>query len=240
MDRKPKYIPAFKANWLTIFLALYGLFVFLPFFAPIMMEWNLPGLGKAIYGVYSFVCHQLPQRSLFFFGPKLMYSVDEVRAAWQMTENPLILRQFIGNQEMGWKVAWSDRMISMYGGIWVAGLVWALFGKRKLKIPILIFILLAFPMAFDGITHLISDFSGITAGFRYTNDWLAALTGNYFSASFYVGDAVGSFNSWARWLSGLLFGFGLVWWAFPYVSESLDQTAPPGFLQSKSINSGLR
>lgn len=233
MDRTLKHTPALRTKWLTIFLVLYGLFVSLPFLAPVMMKWNLPGLGRAIYGVYSFVCHQLPQRSLFFFGPKLMYSVNEIQDVWQKTDNPLILRQFIGSPEMGWKVAWSDRMISMYGGVWVAALLWWLFGKRTSKISIWIFILLAFPMALDGTTHLISDFSGITAGFRYTNDWLAALTRNYFSNSFYAGDAIGSFNSWARWISGLLFGFGLVWWAFPYIGESFYQNTQVGFAQAK-------
>jgi len=237
MIAKPKYIPAFKVKWLTVFLALYGLFVLLPFLAPVMMKWNLPVVGKVIYGAYSFVCHQLPQRSLFFFGPELMYSVDEIQAAWQQTDNPFVLRQFVGNPEMGWKVAWSDRMISMYGGVWVAGLLWALFGKRNLKVPIWIFALLAFPIVLDGLTHVISDFSGLVQGFRYTNHWLAVLTRNSFPASFYAGDAIGSFNSWARWLSGLLFGFGLVWWAFPYVSESFEGPAPHGFIPEKSLNS---
>jgi uncharacterized membrane protein len=232
--RKPRAIPAFKTNWLAVFLVLYGLFVFLPFLAPVMMKWNLPGPGKVIYGIYSFVCHQLPQRSLFFFGPKLMYSVEEIQTAWQVTDNPMILRQFIGNPEMGWKVAWSDRMISMYGGVWVSGLAWSLLGKRRL--PFRIFVLLALPMVLDGFTHLLSDVSGVTAGFRYTNDWLAALTGNYLPNSFYAGDAIGSFNSWARWLSGLLFGFGLVWWAFPYVNESLDRNPELDLHSQNNLN----
>jgi hypothetical protein len=105
-----------KSNWLNIFLVAYGAFVFLPFLAPVFMKWNLSVLGRAIYLAYSFVCHQLPERSLFFFGPKLMYSVEEIQVAWQRTTDPLILRQFVGNPGMGWKVAWSDRMISMYGG----------------------------------------------------------------------------------------------------------------------------
>ncbi|HEX2994230.1 MAG TPA: DUF2085 domain-containing protein [Anaerolineales bacterium] len=228
VDRKPQHTPALKTKWLTLFLALYGLFVFLPFAAPLMMKWNLPALGKPIYFVYSFVCHQLPQRSLFFFGPRLMYSVSEIQAAWQVTDNPMILRQFIGNPEMGWKVAWSDRMISMYGGIWVAGLLWAIYGKRDSKTPLWVFLALTLPMVLDGTTHLISDFNGVASGFRYTNDWLATLTRNSLPASFYVGDALGSFNSWARWLSGLLFGFGMVWWSFPFISESLDLHARSG------------
>jgi hypothetical protein len=42
------------------------------------------------------------------------------------TDNPLILRQFVGNPEMGWKVAWSDRMVSLYGGIFLFTLFYRL------------------------------------------------------------------------------------------------------------------
>lgn len=184
-----------------------------------MMKWNLPALGRIIYFVYSFLCHQLPERSLFLFGPRWMYSISEIQSAWQNTDNPLILRQFIGNPQMGWKVAWSDRMISMYGGIWFAALLWSL-SKKQRRISVWIFILLALPIVLDGFTHLISDFSGLAAGFRYTNHWLAVLTQNSFPSTFYVGDSLGSFNSWMRWLTGFLFAFGLVWWLFPYVFES--------------------
>lgn len=222
-----------KISGLTIFLAGYGMFVFLPLVAPVLMKWNLPELGNAIYVVYSFICHQLPQRSLFFFGSNWMYSVGEIQAAWQRTEDPLILRQFIGNPHMGWKVAWSDRMISTYGGVWVSSLLWGMLRKYHQKISIRFFIVLAFPIVLDGFTHFISDISGLIQGFRYTNDWLAILTQNYFPDSFYVGDALGSFNSWMRWLSGLLFGFGLVWWVFPYIWESLEQNAQIKFEEAR-------
>jgi len=206
-------------KWWFTFLSVYGVFVLLPFFAPVFMHWNVDGLGRAIYFFYSFLCHQLPERSLFLFGAKWMYSIDEIRAVWQNTGNPLILRQFIGTSEMGWKVAWSDRMISLYGGIWLAGLIWGILPKRVRKASIWIFILLALPMVLDGMTHLLSDFSGLADGFRYTNEWLVTLTNHVFAASFYRGDDLGSFNSWMRWVTGLLFGFGLVWWAFPYLDE---------------------
>lgn len=215
---------ASNRKWLIIFLLGYGIFVMLPFLAPVMMYLGFHPVGRIIYFVYSFLCHQLPERSLFLFGPKLMYPVEQIRMVWQNTDNPLILRQFIGNAEMGWKVAWSDRMISLYGGIWLAGLFWGLLSKRARKISIWIFVALALPMIVDGSTHLLSDFSGLTNGFRYTNEWLVILTNRVFASSFYIGDGLGSFNSWMRWTSGLLFAFGLVWWAFPYVDEQFGNT----------------
>jgi len=216
-------------KWWFVFLSIYGVFVFLPFTAPIFMHLKLDMLGQAVYFFYSFLCHQLLERSLFFFGQKWMYSLDEIKTVWQNTDNPLILRQFIGTPEMGWKVAWSDRMISMYGGIWLAGLIWGLLPKQSEKISIWIFFLFALPMALDGGTHFLSDLSGFTTGFRYSNEWLAILTNHHFTTHFYQGDALGSFNSWMRWVTGLLFGFGLVWWAFPYVEEA--------FLERSNINS---
>lgn len=209
-------------KWLPIFLAVYGVFVFLPFAAPVFRHWNMDGLAGAIYMFYSFICHQLPERSLFLFGTKWMYSVDEIRVVWQNTDNPLILRQFIGNPEMGWKIAWSDRMISMYGGIWLAGLIWGLLPRHTRKVSIWVFVLFALPMALDGMTHLISDFSGLFNGFRYTNGWLAIATNNIFAPTFYLGDGLGSFNSWMRWVTGFLFSFGLVWWGFPYLEENFN------------------
>ncbi|RMF48434.1 MAG: DUF2085 domain-containing protein [Anaerolineae bacterium] len=215
-------------NWVWVFVAIYGVWVWLPFLAPLFMHWGWEGAARLLYGIYSFFCHQLPERSLFFFGPKRMYSLAEIQNAWQATNNPMILRQFIGNPQMGWKVAWSDRMISAYGGLWLFGLSWGVWQRLTGKAPRFrwwMAALLALPMALDGGTHFISDFAGIGQGFRYTNDWLAALTNHAFPASFYVGDALGSFNSWMRWLTGFLFSWGLAWWIFPLLDESFQASA---------------
>ena len=40
-----------------------------------------------------------------------MCSLEEIQSAWQKTDTPIILRQFIGDSQIGWKVAWSDRMV---------------------------------------------------------------------------------------------------------------------------------
>ena len=206
--------------WFTLFGVIVGLYVLLPFLAPLLMEigWGLP--GKAIYFIYSFFCHQLPERSFFLFGPHLTYSLPQIQTAWQDTFNPLVLRQFIGNPEMGWKVAWSDRMVSMFTATWVFGLLWWPLRRRLPALPLWGLVLFLLPMALDGTTHFVSDFWGIGQGFRDTNLWLTALTNNTFPASFYAGDAWGSFNSLMRLLTGILFGLGVVWFTFPY----LDQT----------------
>src|SRR3990172_8482438 len=89
---------------------------------PGLMQFGWAVAGSAIYQISSPHCHQLPQRPFCLFGSKPMSALAEVQAAWQNTNNPAILRQFVGNPEMGWKVAWSDRMVSLYTSIFLGGL----------------------------------------------------------------------------------------------------------------------
>jgi uncharacterized membrane protein len=213
-----KLILAFSRHWLLVISALLGLYVGLPFLAPVLMHLGSVGAANIIYNLYSIQCHQLPQRSFFLFGPKVMYSLAEIQAAWVNTTNPVILRQFVGNVAMGWKVAWSDRMVSMYASLLFFSLAWGLLRRRVKALPWWGFVLLLLPMAADGGTHFISDLAGIGQGFRDSNAWLATLTRYALPATFYAGDALGSFNSWMRTISGLLFGLGVVWFSFPYLA----------------------
>lgn len=146
-----------------------------------------------------------------------MYSLRDIQAAWQDTANPMILRKFIGNDWMGWKIAWSDRMISFYTSIWLFALARCPLRRKIKPLSWWMFALLLLPMILDGSTHAVSDLAGIGQGFRDTNEWLAVLTNHSLPVSFYAGDALGSFNSWARFFSGLLAGLGIVWLAFPYL-----------------------
>ncbi|MBW8011926.1 MAG: DUF2085 domain-containing protein [Chloroflexi bacterium] len=208
-------------RWMLLFSLLYGLYVGLPFLAPVFMKLGWEAPAKGIYFIYSFFCHQLPQRSLFFFGEQSMYPLGTIQTAWENTLNPLVLRQFIGNVELGWKVAWSDRMISMYTSILIFAWLWYPLRKKLKPANIWIFFILIMPMAVDGVTHFLSDFAGFGQGFRDTNLWLSDLTNNQFSAGFYAGDALGSFNSWMRFITGTVFGLGVVWFGFPILAEEM-------------------
>ena len=222
---RPLYIVrALMRHWLLVFTVLYGAFSLLPFMAPVLMKIGWSGGANAIYAFYSLLCHQMAQRSFFLFGEHTMYSPAQlpVTLTGNSGADTLLLRNFRGNDVLGWKVAWSDRMVSMYTGIWLMGVVyWAVSRVRPQKpIPIWLFGLLALPMAVDGSTHMISDMLGSPiAGFRYQNEWLASLTGNALPESFYVGDALGSFNSWMRLLTGLLLATGAVWLTFPLMDR---------------------
>lgn len=212
-------------NWFIFFGLLLGVYVILPFLAPAFMEIGWRGPGRTIYFVYSFLCHQLPQRSFFLFGPKAMLPFSEIQSVWQNTTNPLLLRQFIGNSEVGWKVAWSDRMVSMFTSVLIFGLLWWPFRRRIKPLSWWGLVLFLLPMAVDGTTHFISDLAGLGQGFHDNNAWLASLTQNGLPASFYAGDALGSFNSWMRLVTGVLFGLGIVWFGFHYLDEAFTEKA---------------
>jgi uncharacterized membrane protein len=238
LDRVTLYI---ARNWLMLFLVGYGIWVLAPITAPLLMEAGATGPAGVVYAIYSLFCHQLPERSFFFFGPKPMYKLQEIGQVWS-TDNALVLRQFVGNQAMGWKMAWSDRMISVYGGVWLGGIVYAL-SQRRLRVPLAAWALVGvLPLGLDGLSHMLNDIvAGTTGlGFRDTNAWLQALTGGVFPQSFYAGDALGSFNSWARWITGLLFSFTTVFALFPIIDGSMGLTARDAERQLARINAYQR
>ena len=99
--------------------------------------------------------------------------------------------------------------------------------RRPVCAPMAMAFSISLPMIIDGGTHLLSDIQAgpnFGTGFRDTNVWLAQLTNQAFPASFYAGDALGSFNSWMRLLSGILFGVASIWLAFPFVEAAFQQT----------------
>lgn len=236
---------ALMRHWLLIFIALYGVFNLLPFLAPVLMKIGWPGGGNAIYTFYSALCHQMAQRSFFLFGQHNMYTLDQlpVMLTGNTGTDTLLLRNFRGNDVLGWKVAWSDRMVSMYAGIWLVGVVYWGASRVRPQRPISIwrFGLLALPMVIDGSTHMISDtLDGLTTGFRYQNTWLASLTGHVMSDSFYSGDALGSFNSWMRLLTGLLFAVGAVWLVFPLMDRYARATLVDIDTKIEQVNEAQR
>lgn len=209
---RPAQVPrpavrAIRRHWFLVALLFVGLYAGLPWLAPAFMRIGWTNPARTIYTFYSTQCHQMAQRSYFVFGPKIMYSPAELQAAG-VTLQPLALRAFLGTPDLGWKVAWSDRMAAMYTGLFAFMIVARLLRHRLRPLPAWAFVVLLLPLALDGTTHLLSDLAGFGFGFRDTNLWLATLTGSRLGSGFYAGDAWGSFNSWMRLLSGVLFGLG--------------------------------
>ncbi len=225
--------PGPRPLWLAIVIGALLVLNALPFLAPVFMKLGWEGPARAVYLVYSGLCHQMAQRSFFLFGPQgfQMYNIAELPinvAGLSGGERLLALRHFIGSEAMGWKVAWSDRMVYMYTTPLLLAIGYALL-RRRVKIRPLgwrAFFLLLLPMLIDGGTHWISDLAGVGQGFRYANEWLATLTNHALPASFYVGDAFGSFNSLMRLLSGVSFGLSVTGLTLPYLDRAAGAPVP--------------
>ena len=110
-------------------------------------------------------------------------------------------------------------MISFYTSVWLFAVIWYPFRHRIRPLSWWGLLLLLLPITVDGLTHAVSDLAGIGQGFRDTNAWLAALTNYALPTAFYAGDALGSFNSLMRLVTGLA-GLGIVWLAFPFIFQT--------------------
>ena len=212
---------------LAIMLAGMLIFTLLPFAAPLAMQSGWDTLGHLLYRFYGLFCHQMPQRSWFFFGSKLTYTLAEIQQV-SPALSPWELRAFVGTPSMGWKVAWSDRMISFYMLTPLFGLAYILLRRIRRGIaplPWTVLLITLLPLAMDGGTHAISDgLSQISSagGFRDTNQWLALVTANAFPG-FYTGDHFGTFNWWMRLVTGALAAWGIAFTIFPLVDQLIEQ-----------------
>lgn len=221
-----KLVYAFTRHWLLALNAVVFLYLFGALIAPMLLAAGLRGPANVLYTAYGFTCHQLPERSYFLFAPDggiRTYNVDVILSQGADPDN---LRAFRGNDELGYKFGVSDRMVSMYGGTLLAGLLYALLRRLRVSVPQLPFwglVLLALPMGIDGFTHLIDDVTGI--GWRATNAWAVPIFGPELGADFYTGTDWGSLNSLLRLVTGLLFGLGTVWFAYPLIGLGFDDIA---------------
>lgn len=158
-------------HWLAVFNVLTGLYVLVPVLAPMLMVSGAPGLGKLIYFVYRPMCHQLPERSIFMYGPQATYTLEELWALGVVSPSDNIFaRQLIlGAVETGYKLALCQRDMAMYGALFVGGLLFGLVRKRLRPLSMLAYVLCLAPIAIDGGTQLV--------GLRESNPVLRLFTG---------------------------------------------------------------
>jgi uncharacterized membrane protein len=88
--------------------------------------------------------------------------------------NLFLFRSFIGNPEIGYKVALCERDVAIYGSVFLAGLIFSLLRRRgKVRAPSLkLYAIFLIPIAVDGLTQLF--------GWRESNWWLRTATGAIF------------------------------------------------------------
>ncbi len=185
-------------HWLA--LANLGLAVAPAFalLAPLLMLWGREGAGQLLYLAYRPLCHQLPERSFFLGGPRAVYSLAQMSAHLGY-EAPA---RWIGDAQLGYKMAFCERDAAIYGGWVLAGLIFALvrewrgrFANRPYNGPIKALpwqglVLTMAPMAVDGTGQLF----GV-----WESTW------------------------WLRVITGALFALGTVWFAYPHAEEGMKE-----------------
>jgi uncharacterized membrane protein len=200
----------FSRHWLAILNTIVFLYVGLPFLAPVLLRAGAEGPARIIYTVYSPVCHQLAFRSWFLFGEQAAYpralagtSLVPYGEATGLDENDLIAaRAFLGDDQLGFKVALCERDVAIYLGILLGGLIFSRVRGRLKPLPVWAWLIFGVaPMALDGGTQLVSGFPIVPAG------WL-----------------IRESTPLLRTATGLLFGLLNVWLAYPYLEESMAET----------------
>jgi len=202
--------------WYFVAIMAAIIILALAFLAPAFMAAGQPETGQAIYRLLAPHNHQLPQRSYFLFGQAggiHTYSLDQILAWGGQADN---LQAFLGNPEIGFKTALNHRMLAIFTALCLGGLLWQLAGERP-RLRFVPFLLTVLPILIDGLSHINSETSG--RGFRQTNDWAIIISGGIFPDSFYQETTLGSLNWLLRTLTGLLFGLGLAWFLFTYLSN---------------------
>jgi len=206
------------SDWLSRhYLALFNLFVLfylgLPVLAPILMKVGMTAPAGGIYRVYSMACHQLAFRSFFLFGEQPVYPRAAADVAGLLTFNQATglsendttdalyaARRFVGNEQIGYKIALCERDVAIYGAILLFGLIYAASGRRLPALPWYLWILLGLvPIGVDGVSQLFSQPPFNFIVYRESTPFLRVLTGG-------------------------LFGFMTAWFGYPMVETTMAET----------------
>ncbi len=163
-------------HWLALFNVLVGLYLLLPFLAPVLASAGLSTPSSLIYSVYSATCHQLPERSYFLFGEQPFYSLASLETSGLSEGQGLFQRRaFRGNESTGYKIAVCQRDVAIYGSVVAAGLLFGILRRGIPTIGLKFYLLLLIPIALDGLSQLF--------GLRESNWWLRTVTGALFGGA---------------------------------------------------------
>ena len=203
-------IAGFTHHWAATFNVFFFLYVGLPFLAPALMVGGFEPAARAIYTLYRPLCHQYGYRSWFLFGERPYYQAPEFQARTGIepytSEGRWQAKNFLGNEALGYKVAFCERDVALYGGILLGGLAFALLRGRLPRVSWRAYLLLGVaPIALDGFSQLLS---------QPPLDVVPLLNLLPFRES----------TPLLRTLTGGLFGLMSAWFAFPYIEEAMRDT----------------
>ncbi len=183
-------------HWLAIFNVVALLYVGGAILAPVFMHFGLVKPSHILYQFYKPFCHQYPFRSWFLFGEHAHYPLEEKLTVLEMNQR----RQFIGDPDTGYKIAFCQRCLGIYGAIFLGGALYGLLRhfKHLHALPIWVYIGIGIiPMGLDGGIQLFSQAL-----------WMMDLVPHPYEAT-----------PLSRSITGVLFGLGAVGVAYPYIEE---------------------
>jgi uncharacterized membrane protein len=164
--------------WANLALALY---VLPAIAAPLLLAGGHAGASELIYTLYGPpVCHQLPERSFFFLGPRLAYSAEELSASGvSLPADPGQRRLFVGEVGLGYKMAFCQRDLALYGGAFLFGALYAVLRRRLKPLGVKGLLLFLAPLAVDGTLQILRLHES-TPALRLMTGLLAAAGGVWF------------------------------------------------------------
>ncbi|MCP4357401.1 MAG: DUF2085 domain-containing protein [Chloroflexi bacterium] len=228
-----KFSYFFSKHWLAVFNTVVAIYIFLPMLAPVMMKVGLTGPARVVYTIYSPMCHQMASRSFFLFGEQSAYPRELAGTELQPLEayindipefegvNPqnwanffLAARRFVGNEQLGYKMALCERDIAIYSFVLIFGLLYAALRNRFniRPLPVYIFIIVGMgPIALDGFSQLFGYYAtpldgSAPQGFQQTIGAIFALRES---------------PPFLRFFTGALFGFMLGWLIYPHIGAGM-------------------
>ncbi len=163
-----RIVRTISRHWLLLFNTALGVLAFLPILPPMLMASGHDRVGRFLYAFLGLTCHQLPERSFFLFGPRLVYTLQQL----EHLLGPDVPLRFIGDATTGFKVAVCERDTAMYLAMFVGGMVFALIRHRLRPLSWKGFLVLCAPMAADGLGQLVSLWE--------STPWSRVVTGSLF------------------------------------------------------------
>jgi uncharacterized membrane protein len=197
------------SHYLKGLILLIGIYLSLPFLAPVLMNAGATVPASVIYRLYGAVCHQFAFRSWFLYGEQYAYpreaaNVERLVSYEEATgmdgTDIFASRAYVGEEGIGYKVAFCQRDVAIYAGVLFFCLIFAASGHRLRSLPWYFWILLGVaPIALDGLSQLLSQPPFEFWDYRESTPFLRSLT-------------------------GFLFGFSTAWFGIPMIEQAMRDT----------------
>jgi len=198
-------------HYLAVINLIIAIYVGLPFLAPVLQRYGMKQAAQTIQNIYSPLCHQLAYRSWFLFGeqnayPRELAHVSGLQTYEQATgfdsHDIILAKRFTGNQLLGYKVAFCERDVAIYGGMLFFSILFTIAGRKIKAIPWYIWIVIGIlPMGLDGVSQLPS-LIGVDLTFLPIRESTPLL----------------------RTITGALFGITTAWYGLPLFEETMRES----------------